>query len=149
MIGGSPLPDIPTTLDFPADSRPADQAATAPQVPRFLRMQHIARGHLLTLEAGLRRFDRELAQLQGAGADGQQLADWFARFYVFVVQGNLCIATALASAMGGTVGVSLMLILLALITLVATLFVREGDAVSINGEAMSPATLERARELMQ
>jgi len=73
-------------------------------LPRFLRMQHIARGHLLTLEAGLRRFDRELAQLQGAGADGQQLADWFARFYVFVVQGNLCIATALASSGGALLG---------------------------------------------
>ncbi|MCE4056456.1 alpha/beta hydrolase [Pseudomonas sp. Au-Pse12] len=73
-------------------------------LPRFLRMQHIARGHLLTLEAGLRRFDRELAQLQGAGADGQQLADWFSRFYVFVVQGNLCIATALASSGGALLG---------------------------------------------
>lgn len=73
-------------------------------LPRFLRMQHIARGHLLTLEAGLRRFDRELAQLHGAGADGQQLADWFSRFYVFVVQGNLCIATALASSGGALLG---------------------------------------------
>ena len=35
------------------------------------------------------------------------------------------IATALAAYMGGTAGVSLMLILLALITLIATLFARE------------------------
>ncbi|MGE8413706.1 MAG: alpha/beta hydrolase [Pseudomonas sp.] len=73
-------------------------------LPRFLRMQHIARGHLLTLEPGLRRFDRELAQLHEGGADGQQLADWFSRFYVFVVQGNLCIATALASSGGALLG---------------------------------------------
>ncbi|NBF05885.1 alpha/beta hydrolase [Pseudomonas sp. Fl5BN2] len=73
-------------------------------LPRFLRMQHIARGHLLTLERGLRRFDEELAQLHNAGADGQQLADWFSRFYVFVVQGNLCIATALASSGGALLG---------------------------------------------
>ncbi|RBJ77632.1 alpha/beta hydrolase [Pseudomonas sp. MWU12-2534b] len=73
-------------------------------LPRFLRMQHIARGHLLTLERGLRRFDDELAQLHQSAADGQQLADWFARFYVFVVQGNLCIATALASSGGALLG---------------------------------------------
>lgn len=73
-------------------------------LPRFLRMQHIARGHLLTLERGLRRFDDELAQLHQGAADGQQLADWFSRFYVFVVQGNLCIATALASSGGALLG---------------------------------------------
>lgn len=73
-------------------------------LPRFLRMQHIARGHLLSLEPDLRRFDRELAQLYAAGADGQQLADWFSRFYVFVVQGNLCIATALVSSGGALLG---------------------------------------------
>ncbi|ROM85324.1 alpha/beta hydrolase [Pseudomonas brassicacearum] len=73
-------------------------------LPLFLRMQHVARGHLLTLEAGLRRFDHELAQLAGQGAGGQSLADWFTRFYVFVVQGNLCIATALASSGGAWLG---------------------------------------------
>ncbi|AKA23528.1 alpha/beta fold hydrolase [Pseudomonas chlororaphis] len=73
-------------------------------LPRFLRMQHIARGHLPSLERGLRRFDQELAQLHRAGASGQQLADWFSRFYVFVVQGNLCIATALASSGGAWLG---------------------------------------------
>lgn len=73
-------------------------------LPRFLRMQHVARGHLLTLERGLRRFDDELAQLHQSAADGQQLADWFSRFYVFVVQGNLCIATALASSGGALLG---------------------------------------------
>lgn len=73
-------------------------------LPRLLRMQRIARGHLLGLERGLERFDHELAQLKAAGADGQQLADWFSRFYVFVVQGNLCIATALASSGGALLG---------------------------------------------
>jgi len=73
-------------------------------LPLFMRMQRIARQRLLPLEHGLRRFDRELAQLAAANADGQQLADWFSRFYVFVVQGNLCIATALASSGGDWLG---------------------------------------------
>lgn len=73
-------------------------------LPLFLRMQRIARGHLLTLETRLIRFDRELYSLTAQHADGQQLADWFTRFYVFVVQGNLCIATALASSGGDLLG---------------------------------------------
>ena len=73
-------------------------------LPLFLRMQRKARGHLLNLENGLQRFDRELAELVAQAADGQQLADWFTRFYVFVVQGNLCIATALASSGGDWLG---------------------------------------------
>lgn len=73
-------------------------------LPLFLRMQRKARQHVLTLETGLRRFDQELAELTAAGASGQQLADWFTRFYVFVVQGNLCIATALASSGGDLLG---------------------------------------------
>lgn len=73
-------------------------------LPLFLRMQRIARGHLLTLETRLIRFDRELDSLTAQHADGQQLADWFTRFYVFVVQGNLCIATALASSGGDLLG---------------------------------------------
>lgn len=73
-------------------------------LPLFLRMQRIARGHLLTLETRLIRFDRELDSRTAQHADGQQLADWFTRFYVFVVQGNLCIATALASSGGDLLG---------------------------------------------
>ncbi len=73
-------------------------------LPLFLRMQRIARGQLLTLEKQLRRFDEELSGLIAQGANGQQLADWFTRFYVFVVQGNLCIATALASSGGDLMG---------------------------------------------
>ncbi|RMN78848.1 hypothetical protein ALQ56_00089 [Pseudomonas syringae pv. papulans] len=73
-------------------------------LPVFLRMQRVARGHLLTLEKQLHRFDRELHALTAQGADGQQLADWFTRFYVFVVQGNLCIATSLASSGGDLLG---------------------------------------------
>ncbi|MFK0309841.1 alpha/beta hydrolase [Pseudomonas sp. NPDC090233] len=73
-------------------------------LPRLWRMQRAARSHLQALAPGLQRFDEELAQLQAAGADGQQLADWFSRFYVFVVQGNLCIATALASSGGAWLG---------------------------------------------
>ncbi|MCQ9423965.1 alpha/beta hydrolase [Pseudomonas sp. LJDD11] len=73
-------------------------------LPVLLRMQRIARRHLLTLEQQLQRFDAELAQQVEQGANGQQLADWFSRFYVFVVQGNLCIATALASSGGAALG---------------------------------------------
>lgn len=73
-------------------------------IPLFLRMLRVARGHLPTLESGLRQFDRELTSLIAQQADGQQLADWFTRFYVFVVQGNLCIATALASSGGAGLG---------------------------------------------
>ncbi|WP_137984105.1 alpha/beta hydrolase [Pseudomonas viridiflava] len=73
-------------------------------LPVFLRMQRVARGHLLTLEKQLHRFDRELHALTAQDADGQQLADWFTRFYVFVVQGNLCIATSLASSGGDLLG---------------------------------------------
>ena len=51
--------------------------------------------------------------------------------YILVFVANLIMATALAAYMGGTTGVSIMLILLALITLTATLFAREtkGDAL--------------------
>lgn len=73
-------------------------------LPRLWRMQRSARAHLQNLAPGLQRFDQELAQLRADGADGQQLADWFSRFYVFVVQGNLCIATALASSGGALLG---------------------------------------------
>ncbi|MFK3774126.1 alpha/beta hydrolase [Pseudomonas sp. NPDC089406] len=73
-------------------------------LPLLLRMQYQARAHLQALAPGLQRFDAELAQLRAEGADGQQLADWFSRFYVFVVQGNLCIASALASSGGSLLG---------------------------------------------
>jgi len=73
-------------------------------LPLFARMQRRARAHLFTLEAGLHRHDAALRALIAQGADGQQLADWFTRFYVFVVQGNLCIATALASSGGDLLG---------------------------------------------
>jgi pimeloyl-ACP methyl ester carboxylesterase len=67
-------------------------------LPIFCRMQRASRHHLLTLAQALQDFDHELQALVGAGADGQQLADWFTRFYVLVVQGNLAIATALAGS---------------------------------------------------
>ncbi|KVU50015.1 PEP-utilizing enzyme [Burkholderia cepacia] len=73
-------------------------------LPVFWRMLRAARGHLPTLERGLQRFDRELATLVEQRADGRQLADWFTRFYVFVVQGNLCIASSLASSGGALWG---------------------------------------------
>lgn len=73
-------------------------------LPLFLRMQRNSRRQLLTLSRGLQRFDQELMALSAAGGHGQELADWFSRFYLFVVQGNLCIATALASSGGALLG---------------------------------------------
>ena len=37
-LGGSPLPNIPTTLTFPPDSTVGDQAAAAPEVPAFMKL---------------------------------------------------------------------------------------------------------------
>lgn len=73
-------------------------------LPLFWHMQRQSRQALPTLAQGLQRFDQELQDLRATGADGHTLADWFVRFYVFVVQGNLCIATALASSGGDALG---------------------------------------------
>lgn len=73
-------------------------------IPVFIRMLRNSRHQLLLIERGLHRFDRELTNLAASNADGQKLADWFTRFYVFVVQGNLCISTALASSGGDLLG---------------------------------------------
>lgn len=73
-------------------------------IPLFFRMQRGSRHSLPFLERTLRRFDQELADLIAMHANGQALADWFARFYVFVVQGNICISTALASSGGDLLG---------------------------------------------
>lgn len=73
-------------------------------IPLFLRMQRNSRRSLQALERTLGRFDQELAHLTATHASGQTLADWFTRFYVFVVQGNICIATALASSGGELLG---------------------------------------------
>lgn len=67
-------------------------------------MQRNSRRSLPFLERTLRRFDQELAHLIATHASGQALADWFTRFYVFVVQGNICISTALASSGDGMLG---------------------------------------------
>ncbi|MFN8916206.1 MAG: PEP-utilizing enzyme [Burkholderiales bacterium] len=71
-------------------------------LPLLWRMQTQSRKALLNLSTALAEWDAELAQLHQQDTSGQRLADWLVRFYVFVVQGNLCIATALASS-GGSV----------------------------------------------
>jgi pimeloyl-ACP methyl ester carboxylesterase len=73
-------------------------------LPLLWRMQAHSRKALLALPTALAQWDAELTQLQQQGASGQALADWLVRFYVFVVQGNLCIATALASSGGSAWG---------------------------------------------
>ncbi|SMC27506.1 PEP-utilising enzyme, mobile domain [Andreprevotia lacus DSM 23236] len=72
--------------------------------PRLLRMLWRSRAALQELPAGLQRFDAELQVLQASGADGQLLADWLCRFYLFTVQGNLCIAAAIATSGGAALG---------------------------------------------
>ncbi|MEO5796936.1 MAG: PEP-utilizing enzyme [Rhodoferax sp.] len=73
-------------------------------LPLFWRMQKHSRRSLPALEHQLHRFNEELKRLTFSNANGQALADWFVRFYVFVVQGNVCIATALASSGGDALG---------------------------------------------
>ncbi|WP_374347503.1 PEP-utilizing enzyme [Chitinimonas sp.] len=73
-------------------------------LPRIRRMQLACRAEIDTLPAQLAQFDAELAQLASRGANGAQLANWFCRFYLFVVQSNLCIGTALGSAGGSWLG---------------------------------------------
>jgi len=73
-------------------------------LPVFIRMLVQSRDAILALEAQLSRFDRELERLVAAKTNGQELSDWFVRFYLFVVQSNLLIATALASSGGSWLG---------------------------------------------
>lgn len=87
-----------------APKLPLRPARLLRHLPLFWRMQQRSRAALPDLAAGLQRFDTELDQLRAQAANGQQLADWFCRFYVFVVQGNLCIGTALAGSGGSLLG---------------------------------------------
>ena len=77
-------------------------------LPRFLILQHRSRKALAGLESQLQAFDSELSALAHQtlphSQKAQALADWYTRFYVFVVQGNLCIANAIASSGGSVLG---------------------------------------------
>ena len=73
-------------------------------IPVFWRMLRHSRQALLSLSDDLQRFDVELTQLVIGHADGALLADWFSRFYVKLVQGNLCIGAAIATSGGAAFG---------------------------------------------
>lgn len=73
-------------------------------LPHLLRMRLHSRAQLTDIAPQLQRFEQELNALIASAVDGQTLADWFVRFYLFVVQGNLCISTALASSGGSYLG---------------------------------------------
>ena len=73
-------------------------------LPVFWRMLRHSRQALALLSHDLQRFDAELTQLVTAHADSQLLADWFTRFYVKLVQGNLCIGAAIATSGGDVFG---------------------------------------------
>lgn len=73
-------------------------------LPIFLRMLWQSRKAVHTLSQALTRFDTELENLIKNDADGQTFADWFTRFYVFIVQGNLCIGAAIATSGGAYCG---------------------------------------------
>ncbi|HSC81049.1 MAG TPA: PEP-utilizing enzyme [Chitinolyticbacter sp.] len=73
-------------------------------LPQLLAMHRESRAALPRLEAGLRRLDAELDELIAADADGAALARWLVRYYVQIVQGNLCIAPAIASSGGAWLG---------------------------------------------
>ncbi|WP_148714212.1 PEP-utilizing enzyme [Chitinolyticbacter meiyuanensis] len=73
-------------------------------LPQLLAMHYASRAALPQLETGLRRLDAELDALIDSGADGKALARWLTRHYVHTVQGNLCIAPAIASSGGAWLG---------------------------------------------
>lgn len=69
--------------------------------PIFIRMLYASRKSVHTLNRDLNRFEAELKILIANKVDAQELADWFARFYVAIVQANLCIGATIATS-GGT-----------------------------------------------
>lgn len=70
-------------------------------LPLLWRMQRHSRKQMDTLELDLRRFDVELRALSADSANANTLIEWLLRFQLYVVQSNICIATALAGS-GGT-----------------------------------------------
>lgn len=73
-------------------------------LPLFWRMQKKSRAHLIGIEPGLRRFDAELRELSAGQARIDDYLEWLLRFQLFVVQSNICIATALAGGGGAWLG---------------------------------------------
>lgn len=64
----------------------------------FRRMLFQSRQAVENLETELQRFDAQLTTLIERNSSAKTLANWFSRFYVFVVQGNLVISTAITTS---------------------------------------------------
>lgn len=70
-------------------------------IPLLLRMLFASRRQLKSLHKTLLQFEQELDQIEQTGnTKQQQLLNWFLRLYVFVVQSNLAINSAIASTFG-------------------------------------------------
>jgi pimeloyl-ACP methyl ester carboxylesterase len=72
-------------------------------IPTFLRMQRRTRKEILRTYSQLQAFDAELATLEAQGNE-DALANWFVRYYVFIVRQNMVINACLSSAMGNFLG---------------------------------------------
>ncbi|MBL0015858.1 MAG: alpha/beta fold hydrolase [Bacteroidetes bacterium] len=72
-------------------------------IPTFLRMQRKTRQEILRTFTQLQAFDAELATLEAQGNE-DALANWFVRYYVFIVRQNMVINACLSSAMGNFLG---------------------------------------------
>lgn len=72
-------------------------------LPRFIRMGFVARKSIAGIPAQYRAFEKELEQIT-CKTSGQEredaLAQWFVRFYVFIVRHNMLINASVSSAFG-------------------------------------------------
>ena len=76
-------------------------------IPIFLNMLWKSRTHLPGVESGLRQFEWEFEQLEKISDTAKresQLANWFVRYYVFIVQSNIIINATISSAGGSWLG---------------------------------------------
>jgi hypothetical protein len=72
-------------------------------LPRFLKMGFVARASIREIPGELRRFEKELervtCKLQGRERE-DALAQWFVRYYVFIVRQNMLVNAAVSSSFG-------------------------------------------------
>jgi hypothetical protein len=72
-------------------------------LPRFIRMGFVARKSIVGIPAQYRAFEKELEAITGKAPGHEReeaLAQWFVRFYVFIVRHNMLINAAVSSAFG-------------------------------------------------
>lgn len=83
-------------------------------VPRFLKMLRVCRSEMLRIETELKNFERELEKIRTqpahtadaatVGEREEQLANWFVRYYAWIVRTNMLINAALSSSGGSFLG---------------------------------------------